>query len=343
MASRIETIGDFHISKKQGWHKLTTIKTPERNDFAVFRQVVCIDSETGQEILFNGGKIVIPKSSVDNAIVAMPQSSKTYTLFQPREAWDYVEACLAGTDHEIESICMLAGQSIWSVSAVLTELNKIGGSGHEYRLNFTGGMDRSFSPQAGVGVTRVVCFNTVMASRNEGKPLFKKKLTANFRIKLDEAKTDIEKACGMAAVFEATYKKACEKPCKVDEARNVYAGFITRQEQAPELSTRQFNTVETLVSLYQHGRGNKGETRADLLNGFTERFTRSTDEKVKEMSDAQVAKLVESSEIGTYAEQKSRFADLVFDESNEGRKAWKDTRDSGELVLKAYATKSVSN
>jgi hypothetical protein len=100
-----------------------------------------------------------------------------------------------------------------------------------------------------------------------------------------------------------------------------------------KLSTTAKNTAEEIASLAFGGIGNKGETRWDLFNGITERYTRGA-------SDNTASAFV-SSEFGTAADTKAQAFDSLMDDAtfdalvaNGERllKGWEASKTKGELV-----------
>src|SRR5690606_26191222 len=105
MGHGLYTQRDFQISEEVAWHRLTTVKTPEQEDFPA---IEAQDIMLGDQPLKIGGEIwQVPVSLDDGNPCGDPFNSKTYTLFTPRAAWDYVGEVLAGTGYQVKSIGML--------------------------------------------------------------------------------------------------------------------------------------------------------------------------------------------------------------------------------------------
>lgn len=121
-------------------------------------------------------------------------------------------------------------------------------------------------------------------------------------------------------------------PINSRDAKAVYAGFLhtigqTAAIDLPDdtfaqlvdkkdgeeltLSTRRANEIDEMIGLFQGGLGNRGETGLDLLSGFTERFSRRPLDSFRD--DSQLARFVESSENGVFAERKTEFFNLLID------------------------------
>lgn len=324
MASGIESTRDFvfaGLSLETDWHKKTISKG---------RALVATDfpDTIGQDLYFGddakplsiGGNVWRVPVSADDGLPCGKPYGESFTLFTPRQGFALVESVLAGTGYTVERIGLLWNRSKWFVSTQLTEISALCDKGEKFQFNFSGGIDGSMSPQAELSHTRIVCSNTLSISRLSGEILFKRKLTKGFESALDSAKPEIEKAVGMARLFKLAMQTAENTPCQVQTAREIYAGAIGTGDK---LTTAARNTVDGLVSLFQRGDGNKGETVADVLNGFTQWGTRGFDTSKKD-----ILTRFESSEFGGMATRKAEFVrDLFVPEKREGM------RDNGAKLL----------
>ena len=349
MAHGIYTSRDFQKGETQAWHKLTLLGKPTREDFPEVLPM---------PLYYNGGKpmvcgnrqYMVPVAQDDMLPVAPPycgatvgeeeekgcdgkaEYSGTYTLFTPRQAWDWVCEVLAGTEYHVESIGMLWNRSFWFISVRLTELKNISiGDGREskFQLNFSGGMDRSVSPQCELSNIVAVCHNTISLSRASGKVLFNERATRNFTSRLEASKGEVEKAVGMAAVFAAAMASVAKNPCKPARAERILAGHFTPAGDK-KMSTRTRNTVAELANLHANGIGNHGATEFDLLNAVTQRFTHGAADAKTTMGKRFV-----SSEYGAAADAKATFCRLLTD--SEQRATLPLVEERGEALLLAAA------
>jgi hypothetical protein len=307
MASGLETKRDFQVGLEIAWHKKTIVKDIVTiDDFPVIASERILRAN-GEPLKYGEKEFFVPISQDDNEPVSPPYCGGSFSLFAPRDGFKYVQDVLAGTDYTVHSLGMLKNRSKWFLSVYLDELEQAEkeSKGMKFNLNFSGGMDGTLSPQAELSVTRQVCWNTVSLSRLNGQVVFASKLTKNFATRLEASKESVEKVCGMAKIFNLAYSKLENAKCTETKARNIYAGFLTPEGE--KVTKTGENTVNELVSLFQRGDGNKGETLADTLNGFTQLRTRGRTDSKKD-----VWAQYESSEFGAYAEQKARFTEAMF-------------------------------
>lgn len=353
MASGLYTKRDFQIAETMAWHNLTMIAKPSREAFPNIVPMP-LYFNGGQEAIFGSRKFVIPVAEDDMLPVAPPYCGETipddepktcpakpedtrgtYILFTPREAWDWVHDVLSGTQFDVSSIGMLWNRSFWFIGVTLTELKELTvGDGRQsrFQFNFSGGLDRSVSPQCELSSILPVCHNTISLSRATGKILFAERATKNFTSRLEAAKAEVEKAVGMTAVFKAAMDSLADKPCDKSRAERVFAGYLVDEVKVNAegkdipMSTRSRNTVTELANLHVDGIANRGETEMDLLNAFTQFYTHGSKEAKTSMGRRFV-----SSEFGGNADSKADF----FRTLTTGRNALPEIEERGARLLAA--------
>jgi hypothetical protein len=328
MSHGIETVRDFVLanSADKDWHKLTRqqIGLDPAKHFPQFEEhKTFFVTDTG-DYARTGESVLISKD--DGQICGKSFRPESFGYILPQTAWDMIQEALAGTGYTVERIGMLWNRSFWFASVSLDELREVSRKGEAFQLNFSGALDGEESPQGELSSIRAVCWNTISLSRAKGDKLFKVKQTRNSWRKLDQAKADVEKAIGMARVFNETMKALESKPVTPTEVRNAYLGEAIRngaklvrvnaKGESVENKTTM-NRIDSLMGLFHRGDGNRGETRADALNGFTQYFTRGGDADSSKSPWAAIG----SSEFGGNADRKARFFETAADD-----KAW------GELV-----------
>jgi hypothetical protein len=214
---------------------------------------------------------------------------------------------LTGTGYNVQSIGMLWNRSFWFISTELTELKSlsVGGRKTDFQLNFSGGLDRTVSPQCELSSIVAVCHNTISLSRAQGKILFCERATKNFTDRLASVKEEVAKAVGMAAVFKAAMDSLENNSCSATRAEAIFAGHLTPPDDQ-KMSSRTVNTVKELTSLHRDGIGNDGKTEWDMLNAYTQFFTHGGRDAKTSMG-----RRFASSEYGNNADSKALFLNLL--------------------------------
>lgn len=338
MSSGIVSVRDFVYGlngQGKDWHKLT-VEKPEltREMFPGFTPefVECRGERLPWQVLL---------CNDDGKPAGKPFDPDSFGYILPQKAWDMVSEALSGTRYTVERMGMLWNRSFWFVSIALEEFKTVARKGEHFRLNFSGALDGKESPQGELSHIRAVCWNTISASRASGQTLFKVKQSKRSLSKLDAAKADVEKAVGMAEIFNRTLQDLESKPVTQLEARQAFAGEIAKKivktgkdvsevfatsetAKGNKRESRALNQVDDLLALFQRGDGNKGATRADVLNGFTQYFTRGG----ADGSQKDAWRAVQSSEFGGNADRKAEFFTAVA--SEEG---FQELREIGKLAL----------
>lgn len=322
MASGIATNRDFvlnGIDEKTDWHKQTVVlgRPLTINDVPETTVVPC--EFEGKPLEIDGKAWHVLKSN-DGLPLGKPFSG-SFSVFDARQGYEWINEILAGTEFQIARHGMLWNRSKWFFAVRLTELQKLCATGEEFILNISNGLDGSLSRGAELSHFFAVCWNTVNLSRMMGKRLFNVKNTKNASVRMEAQREEIEKMVGMARLFKEAMGQAREIPCKVQTAREIYAGAIL--EANTEITTAKRKTLDGLVSLFQRGDGNRGETVADVLNGFTQYGTRGFESSKKDLFTR-----IESSEFGGMADKKADFARNVLDSNLR-----ESLRDTGAKLL----------
>ena len=320
MGHGINSKRDFQAGTVMAWHQLTRLLKAIGRD--VFPEIVSVPLlYTVGDQLKEWEGVTVPISSDDGLPVGV-SSEESYTVFQPRAAFDFVAETLAGTRFTVESAGMIFNRSRWFLSVHLDELKDVAPEGQQFNLVWSGGLAHNQRPMCVLTSYRAVCANTVAMGRERGQALFAARCTKGFNAKLENSRGEIEAAVGMAKVFAATLAGLDTIPATVDHARQVYAGELA-EAGADLSSTRSQNSLDDMVTLFRSGAGNDGNDRGDILNGFTEYFGRGIAGGTKNPF-ARWA----SSEFGASAERKTSFLRDVS-----SRDGWDRLEEVGKAAL----------
>lgn len=159
---------------------------------------------------------------------------------------------------------------------------------------------------------RIVCNNTFEASRFSGGNGINVSIphTKNAKIAINNMSDYLASILAERQSVMEGMKYLHSLVVPGDEVDSVVSGYLT-DEEADELSTNAYNRVQAVRELYKNGIGNKGETRYDLFNGFTEFFTHHDGAGGKK---ADKAERMSASRFGKAAFHKDQFLSLLMDE-----------------------------
>jgi hypothetical protein len=192
-------------------------------------------------------------------------------------------------------------------------------------LNFVSSHDGSLNLKAYDSTIRIVCMNTLRWSLEAaGEVGFTIRHTKNAEVALD----NLPELVNNILKGRVNFKEVMEylESCKVDsnDALAMAAGYFMVESGAEKLSTRSLNAATEITNLFANGKGNRGQSLYDLVNGATEYWT--SGEGVGKKAD-QLTKAYKS-EYGMAADHKNRFVELLADEDKRN-----EAKDIGKEAL----------
>lgn len=256
-----------------------------------------------------------------------------YKVINNEEIFDAAVEAIKDVDAKITSIMTLENRKKFALSVNLgDDVMKVNGDEIHAHLNFVSSHDGTMNLKAYDSTIRVVCMNTLRWSLEAaGEVGFTIRHTKNAEIALE----NLPELVNAILTGRIQFKEVMEylATCKVDsnEALAMAAGYFCLESGSPKLSTRSLNTANAIADLFANGKGNNGKNLYDLANGATEYWT-SGDGVGRKASDISKAY---KSEFGMAADHKSRFVEMLADESRRNT-----ARDMGKEALAEIAAKS---
>jgi hypothetical protein len=127
---------------------------------------------------------------------------------------------------------------------------------------------------------------------------------------LDNIVEIIDAYAGTQAKFKAEFERLMNEPMKTDKARDLFAGWMVRSSggnQERDLGPKTLSKVNRLTDLFQIGKGNTGNNRADAFSAVTDYYTHESTRN----SGKNVARQVFSSDYGLGRVAKSSFWNVI--------------------------------
>jgi len=178
-------------------------------------------------------------------------------------------------------------------------------------LNFGNGHDQTSAVWANASNICTVCDNTFSMNLNaEQEVKIKVKHSKDVVARLENISEVIDAYAGTQAKFKAEFERLMNEPIKTDKARELFAGWMIRSSggnQERDLGPKTLTKVERLTDLFQIGRGNGGENRADAFSAVTDYFTHESTRN----AGRNVARQVFSSDFGLGKTAKSDFWNVI--------------------------------
>ena len=299
---------DKQQGRHMGWHKLTEIdldlnlKNNWLRDWDI--QEVQLQTVDGTEIPYR-----ILTGTDDNQPIGKP-FAKTYTPVTNAQFLDMIQDAISGVKgavvETVGSVCN-RGRVFVSISIKGMDKFKIGNREFNDFLNFGNGHDQSCAVWANSSNICTVCYNTFTS--NLENATVKVKHSKDVAARLENIVEIIDAYAGTQAKFKAEFERLMNEPMKTDQARNLFAGWMTRSnnEESKDLGPKTLVKVNRLTELFETGRGNSGENRADAFSAVTDYYTHESTRK----QGQNVSRQVFSSEFGTGRTAKTDFWNVI--------------------------------
>jgi hypothetical protein len=288
MADRIFQY-DVHEGIEMGWHGKTHV-VPEitlDNNWLTRWEIV-------PQLLEKKGKptkwAILECSDIPDLEIGQPYNPETFKPVDNKAFLELVRASIAGTEHEIVSVGSVRNRGRVFLSLKLNGMETFEAGGRKFSsfLNFGNGHDRSSVLWANTSNTCTVCDNTFsinlfsvenaasnpsQVSDNSDDIQLRQRHTKNVTMRLPAMATLIDKAVGVQGEFQVAFEALSKIPFTSIQATKLFTGFIGRKSTGEKLSSRSTNTVNRLVGLFENGKGNTGQSRADAFSAATDYFT----------------------------------------------------------------------
>ena len=299
---------DKQQGRHQGWHKQTVIVADlnlKKNWLREWDiQEVELQTVDGVKIPFK-----ILTGTDDNEVIGKPFAG-TYTPVNNAQFLDMIGEAISGVKgavvESIGSVCN-RGRVFVSVSIKGMDKFKIGTREFSDYLNFGNGHDQSCSVWANSSNTCTVCDNTFTLNLEEAN--VKVKHSKDVVARLENIVEIIDAYAGTQAKFKAEFERLMNEEMEVDQARNLFAGWMTRSNsgESKDLGPKTLVKVNRLTELFESGRGNSGENRADAFSAVTDYYTHESTRK----QGQNVSRQMFSSEFGIGRMAKTDFWNVI--------------------------------
>ena len=299
---------DKQQGRHQGWHGLTEINLnlDLKNNWLRNWDIeeIKLQTEHGIEIPFK-----ILAGTDDHELIGKP-FAKTFTPVTNAQFLDMIQEAISGVKGTVvETVGSVCNRGRVFVSISIKGMDKFVIGKREFHdyLNFGNGHDQSCAVWANSSNTCTVCNNTF--SLNLDKASVKVKHSKDVAARLENIVEIIDAYAGTQAKFKAEFERLMNEPMKTDQARNLFAGWMIRSgtEESKDLGPKTLTKVNRLTELFETGRGNTGENRADAFSAITDYYTHESTRK----QGRNVSRQVFSSEYGIGRMAKSDFWNVI--------------------------------
>ena len=204
-----------------------------------------------------------------------------WTPLQNMQAFKWFDPFLASGECSLEAAGSLReGKHVWVLAKINRDPIAVTGDDRvEAYLLLSNAHDGSRVARAGFTPIRVVCQNTLSAAHAEGaSKLLRVRHTANIDSALREVRDTINVMHGTFSATIEQMRSLTRKGCNAEDLRK-YVDRVFRPKNADLLETdseralKSDRLFDSILPLFQAGRGNAGQTYWDAFNGVTEYLT----------------------------------------------------------------------
>lgn len=300
---------DKQQGRHMGWHKLTEINANldlHKNWLRNWDiQEIQLQTADGVEVPFK-----ILTGTDDNQPIGKPYAS-TYTPVTNVQFLDMIAEAISGVKGAVvETVGSVCNRGRVFVSISIKGMDKFVIGKREFNdfLNFGNGHDQSCAVWANSSNTCTVCANTFGMNLEDAN--VKVKHSKDVVARLENIVEIIDAYAGTQAKFKAEFERLMNEDMKVDEARNLYAGWLIRSaagNESKDLGPKTLTKVNRLTELFETGKGNSGENRADAFSAVTDFYTHESTRG----NGQNVARQVFSSDFGMGRIAKNDFWNVI--------------------------------
>lgn len=308
---------DVQVGHEMAWHKLTKLVDPSTpidtaNSlicYPMLKQPTFLQQADGSFKEDGQFRIV----SMDDNLPIGGAVGKGYVIIDNCNRMEGALKVCAEHGGTIESCGTVKDREIGFCSIQVESAVKIGDEPHLVYLNRVWGHGGTKGMVDKLAICKQVCFNTIQMSLAEYSDF-----TTTGRHTAGSIKQmgDLAKTFAAYQKLCAAYKETVEKFITVkvtpDKARNIFAGFVVREPDPTEVSTRSANIIEELMLSFNKGLGNAGKTLNDVFSAFTDYYTH------KSAGENNLWKQFESSEFGAGLDRKVTAYQMLKGENVKG-------------------------
>lgn len=277
MVANVDTMAFFGETP---WHGLgNTLTVEDTKDvqkvreksgviWSVKERPIFSPNDNGGFDAINGFKSLTRSDNGD----ALSVVTNDYQVVQPEQVFEFYKHFVDNHGFRMHTAGSLAnGKKIWALAEVGKEFTLKGNDTVGAYLLLATSYDRSMATIAKFTSVRVVCQNTLNISVNhEGGKAIKVSHSAEF----DHAEIalDVE---ALAKGFDQFHEQSKELSHRIVNRDEVVKFFLDlyypKIENVEEMGTRQRNTMNNLVNIFQNGKGQReaGQTAWGLVNAVT--------------------------------------------------------------------------
>jgi phage/plasmid-like protein (TIGR03299 family) len=223
--------------------------------------------EGANQRIFNDMHVLFRSDTKD----ALGVVSDKYQPVQPPEILEFFRDIVQTQGFSLHTAgTMFGGRRFWALASIGEGANILNGADkvNGYLLLSTSA-DGTLATTAKFTTVRVVCNNTLSMALS-AKASGDVKISHRTKFNADSVKAELGIVRGAFGDFIGASKKLALATCNITEAKEFTASLLVDSKTVTKADVEASTGFKTILSLFDHGKGNHGETLWDLVNGVTE-------------------------------------------------------------------------
>ena len=196
--------------------------------------------------------------------------SSKYNVVQPGECLEFFRDIVGNNGFELHTAgTMFGGRRFWALASIGENACVMGQDKIEGYLLLSTSADGTLATTAKFTTVRVVCNNTLSMALS-AKDARDIKISHRTSFNADAVKQELGIVRGAFGQFMNASKRLALTTVSRKDAQELTAALLTDSKTVSKADVTASGGYKTILSLFDHGKGNHGETAWDWVNGVTE-------------------------------------------------------------------------
>lgn len=193
-----------------------------------------------------------------------------YQVVQPREMLEFFRDIVSANGFQLSAAgTLFGGRRFWATASIGEGACILGSDKVEGFLLLTSSADGTLATTAKFTTIRTVCNNTLSMALS-AKNARDVKISHRTSFDARAVKAQLGIASSSFGDFVEASRKLALTTVNMKEAGKLTADLLTETKTVTKEDVTASGGYKTILSLFDHGKGNHGETAWDWLNGVTE-------------------------------------------------------------------------
>lgn len=195
--------------------------------------------------------------------------SSNYNIVQPKEMLEFFRDIVSENGFKLSTAgTLFGGKRFWALASIGEEANVIGNDLMKGFLLITSSCDGTMATTVKPTSVRVVCNNTLSMAMGKSDGTVKVSHRTNFDHK--RVKDQLGIVHGTFGSFIRQTRQLAQHEISKMRARDMTARLLVDSGTVTKAEPEKSNGFNSIMSLFERGKGNFGKTAWDWVNGVTE-------------------------------------------------------------------------